>query len=232
MIPRVAERYRRLLALAASPNPHEAGRAQALAVRLAAQHDLASASLPAFTPAGSILVRDRPWWCAIVITHAASHVATDSPLPAGWRARGGDMALDMCGQRSAIGRVRALYAGARFAIVGGLVALRPATLDEADAFCLAAAAAFGRNLWEIAEYRRRPRRTDLALWEAPPEDLPLAPADASESDRLAVVDRAGGATRRLILRHQRAVRDGVALGQILGSRLDLRAPPTARSLAA
>jgi hypothetical protein len=216
---RIAERYRRLRALASSPNEHESARARVLAERLALQHDLAFATMRAFTPAGSILVRDRPWWSAVVLTHAASHVAGIAPVT--WTSENADMALELCGARFAIEHLRILYAGARLAIMCGPARVAGATLDDVDAFRLAAAAAFGRGLWMIAERRRPYGPRALVLWEPQPEPLPLAPLDVPEPVRAALVARSNDETRDLLRRSRYAVDMGVRLGERLASQLEL-----------
>jgi hypothetical protein len=203
---RTAERYRRLVALASSPNEHEATIARKKAERLAAAYALGSTALRSYAPPGQ---RDLPWWGAALLHVIAEHLFAEGAIAAPtWEHRDGDAWISIAGSRSAIVRARVLYAGARAAIA---LAIKAGRHDEeaVDAIGLAAVGSFGRNLAELRSFRRP--LAALTVWREP-EAAPLAAPPPWQLQRLYVL-------------HAAAASKGDRLGGILGSLLELDRRP-------
>lgn len=192
----LVERYRRLVALAASPNEHEAASAGKEAARLASDHALASTSL------GSNL----PGWGAALLGVIARHLFTEGSIAEPtWAHRADGTWVTIAGSRSAVLRARVLWAGAHAVIAMGMWAAHLVG-EAADAFALAAVGAFGRNLADLRAFRTPPAA--LVMWSQPDESPSTGPAQPWQ-------------IRRLYLVHVNAANQGDLLGGILASRLEL-----------
>lgn len=214
----LAERYQKALALASSPNAHEAAHARDHASRLAEHHDLcADVVVVRRDPGGKVLGARL----LMEIVHYVS--LTGGELFASWHGTEDDLELGLWGTRRAVARVRVLYAGARAGLALAAVGARLGAVEELLAFNVAGAAAFGRNLLELARWSREDRRA-MVVWRAPLEEPDLAEAEDIETPqaraRLALLAE----LRRVLVRCARARELGVRAGQLLGSRLELSAP--------